>query len=187
MKEWKIILENHFKYIKCSTHGETNELVDKDSKERYKVKFASAGVCVSDFDNVSPGALGDKKCFDVLSVCEATTRYIELKSGIHGKDLKKLGDKFYFGHIKAQTIIAPLPVKDYSYEYIVICTKDIFAEPKTEEVLQKRKQNNDKEYFDAWKKNEVILEATNIEIDPFKTGIIPITKHLFTKQPIKLS
>lgn len=179
MTKFKSILESHFGGIQCSTHDDTSKLVDKNNGNCYKVKFGYIGVCVLDFDTVSAGALGNRKCFDVLSLNDKKIKYIELKSSITNNNIKELGNKFYFGHIKAQAIIAPLPIKDCSYEYIVIYTKDVFSKNKPREDLQKKAENHNKDYIKAWENNTVFLEFKHPEIDPFKTGVISIQKYLY--------
>jgi len=191
MIKFKTILENHFNKIQCFTHSEITELVDKESCVHYKVKFEYIGVCVSDFDALAQGKIEGKgcRCFDVLSLSDNKIKYIELKSSMTKRNIQELGNKFYFGHIKTQAIIAPLQIKDCSYEYIVIYTRDVFSkeDDKPKEELQKKTKNYNKDHIKAWQNYEVFLEFENPEIDPFKGGMIPIQRHLYEDVAILLN
>lgn len=205
MEKWKESIKCHFPFkevVLCSTHTEITQLIDDVSGASYLVKFTSPGVCIQNFDTVATGALGDAKCFDVLSASETKVHYIELKSKISIKDLKEIPMKFYFGHITAKSILAPLPLKNYDPEYSVIFTGENFttynANNNVEDLLKQKNENIDKKYINAWKNELFLVDFKNAKkdkthgkalitalIEPFLNGEIPITKHLYTDQPIQ--
>lgn len=187
MKQWKTTLETHYCDLKCSLHSEITELSETQAKKKYFVCFSSLGICIENFDKVASGSLGTKPCFDVLSASEKLINYIELKSIFGLKELTPLGRKFYYGHLKADAVLAAFPKQNISYKYIVIYEKDIVEESqKQRESTQERIKNYDKDDIHAWKNNFVLIHIANIHIAPFSEGRIPIQKYLYTGKSLQL-
>ena len=196
MKTIFTTIKSHFPaYVKCQLNLDTGNFIEIDNQDKinttvqYDVSFDNEGINIIEFDKISDGAIGKKGCFDVLVCNDTDIKYIELKNSINN-NLNSIGNKFYYGFIKAKQFECFLSSQSQNIKFIVIYTNDSFIYPNSvsrDPIVQKQLLGL-KSHIKAWNDSTIIV---NPKIKGcihtfFKNGLIPITKILYTGVPIEL-